>query len=93
MAQLVENPPAMQKTWFDSWVGMIRWRREQQPIPVFLSGESHGQRSLVGYSPWGHKESDTTEQISMHTHLAYSIWVEISFYPKVLIRKTSKQFY
>ena len=35
VAQLVKNPPAMQKTWFDSWVGMIRWRREQQPIPVF----------------------------------------------------------
>ena len=32
-----------------------------QPTPVFLPGESHGQRSLVGYSPWGHKESDTTE--------------------------------
>ena len=32
-----------------------------QPTPVFLSGESHGQRSLAGYSPWGHKESNTTE--------------------------------
>ena len=37
------------------------------PTPVFLSGEFHGQRSLVGYSPWGHKESDMTEQIT-HTH-------------------------
>ena len=34
---------------------------KQQPIPVFLPGESHGQRSLVGYSPWGRKESDTNE--------------------------------
>ena len=93
VAQLVKNPPAMQKTWFDSWVGMIGWRREQQPTAVFLSRESHGQRSLAGYSPWGHKESDTTEQLSVHTHLACCIWVEISFYPKVLIRKTSKQFY
>ena len=43
------------------WVGKIPWRRAWQPTPVFLPGESHGQRSLVGYSPWGHKESDTTE--------------------------------
>ena len=39
----------------------LPWRRKQQPTPVFLPGESHGQRSLVGYSPWGRKESDTTE--------------------------------
>ena len=38
-----------------------------QPTPVFLPGESHGQRSLVGYSPQGHKESNTTKQISTHT--------------------------
>jgi len=36
-------------------VGKIPWRREWQPTPVFLSGEFHGQRNLVGYSPWGHK--------------------------------------
>ena len=46
---------------FDPWVGKISWRRPWQPIPVFLSGEFHGQRSLVGYSPWGHKGLDTTE--------------------------------
>ena len=39
-------------------------RRKWQPIPVFLPGKSHGQRSLKGYSPWGHKESDTTEQLN-----------------------------
>ena len=38
-------------------------RRKWQPTPVFLPGESHGQRSLVGYSPWGRKESDTTERL------------------------------
>ena len=42
-------------------VGKIPWRRAWQPAPVFLSGESHGQRSLVGYSPQGRKESDMTE--------------------------------
>ena len=39
------------------------WRRKWQPSPVFLPGKSHGQRSLVGYSPWGHKESDMTEKL------------------------------
>ena len=38
------------------------WRRKWQPTPVFLPGKSHGQRSLAGYSPWGRKESDTTER-------------------------------
>ena len=46
---------------FDPWARKIPWRRAWQPTPVFLTGESHGQGSLVGYSPWGHTESDTTE--------------------------------
>ena len=41
--------------------GSIPWRKKGQPTLVFLPGESHGQRSLLGYSPWGCKESDTTE--------------------------------
>ena len=49
---------------FNPWVGKMPRRRTWQPIPVFLTGEFHGQRSLVGYSPWGHKESDTTEQLT-----------------------------
>ena len=40
---------------------LLPWRREWQPIPVFLPGETHGQRSLAGYSPWGLEESDKTE--------------------------------
>ena len=47
-------------------VGKMSWRRKWQPTPVFLPGESQGQRSLAGYSLWGRKESDTTEQLSMH---------------------------
>ena len=43
---------------FDPWVGKIPWRRAWKPTPVFLPGESHGQRSLAGYSPWGCKELD-----------------------------------
>ena len=46
---------------FGPWVRKIPRRREWKPTPVFLLGESHGQRNLVGYSPWGHKGSDTTE--------------------------------
>ena len=46
---------------FHSWVGKIPWRRAQQPTPMFLPGESHRQRSLLGYSPKGHKELDKTE--------------------------------
>ena len=48
---------------FDPWVRKILWRRAWQPTPVFLPGESHGQRSLVSYCPKGCKESDMTEVI------------------------------
>ena len=51
---------------FDPWVGKIPWRRAWQPPPVLLPGESHGQRSLAGYSPWGPKELDLTE-VTWHT--------------------------
>ena len=50
----------------DTWVRTIPWRREWHPTPLFLPGESHGQRSLEGCSPWGHKELDTTEQLTKH---------------------------
>ena len=46
---------------FGPWVRKIPWRRARQPTSVFLPGESHGQKSLMGYSPWGCKESDMTE--------------------------------
>ena len=59
----------------DPWVGKIKWRRKRQPTPVFLPGESHGQRSLVGYSPWGHKKLDTTEA-TKHTHTHTSLLSE-----------------
>ena len=65
LVQTVKNLPAMQETRLP-WVGKIPWRREWQPTPVFLPGESHGQRSLVGYSPWGCKESDTTEMTNTY---------------------------
>ena len=45
--------------------GSIPWRREWQSTPIFLPGEFPGQRSLLGYSPWGQKESDTTERLTV----------------------------
>ena len=64
MAQLVKNLPASGRPGFDPWIEKIPWRRAWQPTPVSLPRELHGQRSLAGYSPWGRKESDTTEQLS-----------------------------
>ena len=61
VTQKAKNLPAMQETRVHPWAGRSPWRRAWQPIPVCLPRESHGQRSLAGYSPWGHKESDTTE--------------------------------
>ena len=52
---------------FNPWVGKIPWRRAWQPTPVFLPGESHGQRNKVGYSPWGYKDSDSTEATENNT--------------------------
>ena len=71
VAQTVKHLPAMQETWVRSLggEGSIPWRRKWQPTPVFLPGESHGWRSLAGYSPWGRKESDTTERLHFHFHL------------------------
>ena len=64
---MVKNTPCqhrrLKRCGFDPWVRKIPQRRAWQPTPVFLPGESHGQRSLGGYSPWGSKESDTTEQL------------------------------
>ena len=56
---------------FDPWVGKIPWRKEWQHTPVFLPRESHGQRRLEDYSPEGHKELGTTEQLI----LSLSLWL------------------
>ena len=63
VAQTLKNLLQCRRPGFDSWVRKIPWRRIWQPTPVFLPEESHGQRSLAGYSPRGRKESDTTEQL------------------------------
>ena len=57
-----ESPCQCRRHRFDSWVGKIHWMRAWHSILVFLPGKFRGQRSLAGYNPWGHRESDTTEQ-------------------------------
>ena len=59
-------------TMWETWVQSLGWEelleKEMATTPVFLPGKSHGRRGLVGYSPWGCKESDTTEQLHFHFH-------------------------
>ena len=62
VAQMVKNLPAMREAGVSiSGSGKISWRMEWLPTPIFWPGEFHGQRFLAGYSPWDHKDSDTTE--------------------------------
>ena len=67
---VVKNLPTCRRCtrhWFNPRIGKVSWKRAWQPTPVFLPGESHGQRSLVGYSPLGHKELDMTK-VNTHTY-------------------------
>ena len=64
VAQCQESMCQFRRPGFDPWVGKILWKRTWPPTPVLLPGKSHGQRSLVGYSPWGCKELDTIERLN-----------------------------
>ena len=64
---MVKNLPAKHETQVDPWVGKIPWRREWLPTPVSVPIGSHGQRSLVGCSPCGHKQPDKTERLTQHS--------------------------
>ena len=99
MAQLVKNPPAMQETWVQSPGQEDPLEKGTQPIPVFLPGEFHGQRSLVSYSPWGHNESDTTKRTTLGTrlvtHKADNRYTGVCyglFSPFVLVRNFTRHF-
>ena len=61
-----KESPVMQETWVQSLGWEDHWRREWQPTAVCLPGNSHRQRGLVCYTPWGHKELDTTERLHFH---------------------------
>ena len=65
---------------FDPWVGKIPWSWKWQPIPVFLPGKFHGQRTLRGYSPWSHKELDMTEWLNNFL-LGFLGWVVVKNLP------------
>ena len=75
VAHLVKSLPAMQATWFNPWVGKIPWRRERLPTPVFWPGGFHGL-----YSPWGRKESDTTEWLSLQSLYLYLSFLFLHFF-------------
>ena len=70
VAQMIKNLPTMQETQVDPWDRKIPWRRAWQPTPVFLPEKSHEQRNLVGYSQWGHKESDMAEHTGINVYIA-----------------------
>ena len=94
VAQMVKNLPAMRETWVHPWIAKMAWRRKWQPTPVFLPGESHGQRRLAGYSPWGHKKSDMTERLS--TAMLHSRTLLVTHFLNLLIfnwRITALQCY
>ena len=63
----------LKKYGVDPWIRKIPWSRKWQPTPVFLPGKFHGQRILAGYSPGGHKESDTTEQTCRRSPLKQAL--------------------
>ena len=77
---VVKNPPAnageARDSGFDPWVGKIPWRRKWQHTPVFLPGKSHGQRSLDGFSPWGHRvEHDwACTHLVLGVNRIYKLW-------------------
>ena len=74
---MVKNLPAMQKAWIQSLGQEDPLEKGMATTPVFLPGEFHGQGSLVGYSPWGCKESDTTERATnSHSLSASNVYVQ-----------------
>ena len=72
VAQTVNNLAACRRPRFDPWVRKFHWRKKLQPTPVFLPAESHGQKSLAGYSPWGCQEFDTTEWLTLLLSYIYN---------------------
>ena len=66
---MIKNLPAVQETWVQSLGQEDPWRRKWQPTPIFLPGKLHRQRSLMSYNSWGHKESDTTEKLTLSLSL------------------------
>ena len=90
---VVKNPNANEghmRLRFDPSVTKIPWRRKWQPTPKFLPGESHRQRSLAGYSPWGCRESDMTEQLSTGVSLSILSYVQLGSMQGTQRKRASK---
>ena len=83
-----ESTPWHRRCKSDPWVGKIPWRSKQQPAQVFLLGESHGQRSLASYSPWGYKESDLTEWLSTAQHTV----LHLTLLPLIRVKQKAALF-
>ena len=75
----------LERPGFNPWVGKIPWRRALKPTP----GTSHGQKSPVGYSPWGFKESDTLSTHNTHTHIHIKMPIKYTF-PHLITSKNSE---
>ena len=94
---MVKRLSTMRETWVQSWIGKIPWGRKWQSTPVLLPGKSHGQRSLVGYRPWRHKELDTTEQLhffsfTLNILILYDQTYHLPFYSSCFLSKSLAQF-
>ena len=83
VAQMVKHLPAMQGPGFNPWVRKMPWRGKWLPTPVFLPGEFHSQRNLVGYRTWDRKESDMTERLTL------SLSHSFPFFPPSMPRNLS----
>ena len=79
MTETVKSLPAMQETSVQPIGRQDPWRREWLPTPVFLSGESHEQSRLLGYSSWGCKELDMTEQLNTKRFASRFMYVHILY--------------
>ena len=78
-AQLLRICLQCQRPGFDPWVGKIPWRRTCNPLQYSCLKNPHRQRSLVGYSPWSHKESNMTEQLSTAQHVYNYDWLGVFY--------------
>ena len=78
-----ESPCQCRRRRFDPWVGKIPWRRKWQATPVFLPGETQGQRSLADYRPWGCKELDTAERLYSNNS---DLWIRCTDLPNFFLR-------
>ena len=92
LAQRLKHLPGMRETRVRSLGREDPWRRKWQPIPVLLPGESHGRRSLIGYSPWGLKESDTTERLHTFTPSFVRILFIVGLRTSIDLKTASLQF-